>query len=823
MPRFQGTPVEETPVAGARKPRFGGTPVEEPMRPATAAPSGAGPFDQHIDTASKKYGIPVPLLRAQIQTESSFNPNAVGPMTKYGQAKGLMQLMPGTAKELGVTDPFDPAQNIDAGARYLKQMVDRFGSLEKGLAAYNFGPGNVAKGKPLPKETRDYIAKIKKAVEGISHGMTRVPIGAAQIIQKVIPDDIRESAQGALESGVKALGGRGPTTEGDPLAEMEAAYQTRRAASGDTGFDWLDLAGNVASPWSWGIGAATRIPALAGGLWRTAGQAALTGGAEGALQPTYGKDFGTEKAVQAGTGAIIGPLFAGAGHAATNLMGKGLGLATGKMKPAAGEVMDLAKQHGVGVTVGDIGGGKAASRAEAVLERVPFVGIDRLKQQAQSKAAGGRLAGQLQKQMTDLSFQSLDKIKQVAASGGKRAAAANELLRQVADAGDDWQKIIQTSGNLRAFRMQLGADDLYDDVARLAGSREIPVTNVLEAVNKLDAELSTAKIRDPGTRGIVQQLMSTLDNPEMPNTYGSLQQLDSDLGALIRGSQAGGNEVIGTRAAGYLTEIKKALRKDMDAFAGSTPDLKSAFSRAQSFYRTKVAPYQSKDLAKALADQDADTIYRSFLGQGEHSATRFYRALDEKGRAAVRYGMVNNAMERATDAANGEFRPVLFAKAMNDVQKAQGVYFKGQQAAELQGFTKLMDHLQRASKTQTGSDFASNAILPAGAVSVAVDPTGTAAMGGMATFAMAKFLLTTGLGKRLIYSANLLKPGSSAMGKLAEEANRKFVEAGVEATTGGLAPRAAEIINQQMPVVGGAFGGRAGGDPDNQQQGRKLP
>jgi soluble lytic murein transglycosylase-like protein len=113
-----------------------------------------------ISRASRRYGVDEGLIRAVIQVESNFKPTAVS----SAGARGLMQLMPATAAGLGVTDSFNPEQNIMAGTRFLKDMLNRYGGdLDKALAAYNWGPGNVDRGKSrLPLETSEYLVKVKK-------------------------------------------------------------------------------------------------------------------------------------------------------------------------------------------------------------------------------------------------------------------------------------------------------------------------------------------------------------------------------------------------------------------------------------------------------------------------------------------------------------------------------------------------------------------------------------------------------------------------------------------------------------------------------------
>ncbi|MDX6700264.1 MAG: hypothetical protein QOF26_490, partial [Baekduia sp.] len=126
--------------------------------PTTLGGGSPTQYDAQITAAATKYGIDPALLKGLIRQESNFDATA----QSGAGAQGLTQLMPGTAATLGV-DPSDPAQAIDGGAKYLKQQLDRFGGdVSKALAAYNAGPGAVAKygGVPPYAETQNYVQKV---------------------------------------------------------------------------------------------------------------------------------------------------------------------------------------------------------------------------------------------------------------------------------------------------------------------------------------------------------------------------------------------------------------------------------------------------------------------------------------------------------------------------------------------------------------------------------------------------------------------------------------------------------------------------------------
>lgn len=148
------------------------TPIENSNGLRGQAAPGAGnladssklePVNHLIDKYAGQFGVDPSLVRAVVQAESNFNPQA----TSSAGAKGLMQLMDGTAKTLGVTDSFDPEQNIRGGVKFLKSLLQGFGDVKLALAGYNAGPEAVRKygGIPPYDETQSYVKTVMKNYE----------------------------------------------------------------------------------------------------------------------------------------------------------------------------------------------------------------------------------------------------------------------------------------------------------------------------------------------------------------------------------------------------------------------------------------------------------------------------------------------------------------------------------------------------------------------------------------------------------------------------------------------------------------------------------
>lgn len=159
-----GSPGAFSNILGAIENRMslGGVSETETNADALAVSQSSAEIDAAVNAAAKATGLDKDLIRAVIQVESSFRTDAV---SSCG-AQGLMQLMPGTAREMGVTNPFDAYQNVMGGAAYLKKLLNRFGDVRLALAAYNTGQGRIASLNITDPDDADQYSRISSGVRG---------------------------------------------------------------------------------------------------------------------------------------------------------------------------------------------------------------------------------------------------------------------------------------------------------------------------------------------------------------------------------------------------------------------------------------------------------------------------------------------------------------------------------------------------------------------------------------------------------------------------------------------------------------------------------
>lgn len=170
-------------------------------------------MDDIFKEAANRYGISEDLLKAVAKVESNFNANAVS----SAGAQGVMQLMPATAKSLGVENSFDARENIMAGAKYLKSNLDKFGDVSLALAAYNAGPGNVEKYDGIPpfSETQNYVKKVMSYLgEDVEIPSNSLYINSSSQNSKILSlgSQLDLSAFGGSSDGISSLLGTGSSS-----------------------------------------------------------------------------------------------------------------------------------------------------------------------------------------------------------------------------------------------------------------------------------------------------------------------------------------------------------------------------------------------------------------------------------------------------------------------------------------------------------------------------------------------------------------------------------------------------------------------------------
>lgn len=437
-------------------------------------------------------------------------------------------------------------------------------------------------------------------------------------------------------------------------------------------------------------------------------------------------------------------------------------------------VMAESKRRDVPLSYADITG--RGRRLDTMLEQAPVVGTSGFREAGATKATAAMesFSDDTKSAMQSTQYRGLDRLKEAAAAGDK---VAQNTLDQIQNAGDDWTKIMQSSGNLKLWRARQDANQLYSKVEAIGNTRgQVPLTNTSSALDAAIAEESASKLPDNALIGKLKEIKT---NIAANNDFSAVRQLRSDIGDLVENYYKGANAAIGAKGVGKLQSVKNAVEGDMEKFATTNGgDLQRAWKRADEFYKFAVVPYKDKALASALKSDLPDEIYRKFIqvsrsGAGEDRAQKFYNALDQKGRAAVRYGMVANAIDAASiPEKQGLLSPGKFEQSIANIRHSSGVFFKGDDKAELDGFTNLMEHARRFGQYMENPPTGQRVIPWLALGGAAIRPM---EVGGVAAAAYAaKKLITTEGGKNFLLEASLLRAGTPAMQALVERISQQL-------------------------------------------------
>lgn len=367
-------------------------------------------------------------------------------------------------------------------------------------------------------------------------------------------------------------------------------------------------------------------------------------------------------------------------------------------------------------------------------------------------------------------------------TGQRRKDQADALAQAAEDFTDHWNvgrtddaaQAIQNSLRSNLERLQGEASKRYTRVAQATGNEVVPLTQTQNLVDRLiEGESRFGALSD---QRVLNVLGNFKDAPDL--NFSGLHELRSRISRRIDDYYRGDDAALGSQGVRALIAVRNSISKDMERFAKNKGgDAFSAWKEADTFYREKLAPFRVRGLSDLPDTAEPESIYRRMVRTNVGSrARRLYDALDEKGRAAVRYAAVRDAVETST-SEDGVFNPRAFANRMKKLRQSREVFFKGADGKELDGFIKLMGVMDRA--------YARTLRPPTGQQVIPMLMVGGAAVEPL-TFAQVlagaqamRYLFTMESGRNFLLAASDARPGSEAMNEAVQGIGNVLIRAGV--------------------------------------------
>lgn len=645
----------------------------------------------------------------------------------------------GDARKGGASDQ-DIATHLGLNIQQASKVVD------KGQMSTTIG----VDGEKIPK------GKLKGSrAEGFVIGAVNDIGGGLNQIDQTIRDKVSELSNSLLGTNFDTSRAARVTHETN---KVNSEYDAQRIASGRDGFDGARFLGNIA--------ATVAAPSSIGkNILTTAIKGGATGVGIGATSFAKDSDERIKNTIGGGIGGAVGGVV---GKKAGDLVVKGYNAVKNNMRSGAKEIIEQGEKHGVSTSVGDVGRNPIIQKAEVLNEQVPFFGTSsfRAGQQQEAKAAANKVVEKLQGKMSEANYKSLHKIQEAANNGDRNAA---RIFKIVEDAKDDSSKILQAAAEVQAWREGNLASKLYDeagDIAKAQGGMVQP-SNTLSSLNSRIAQENGSLRPNKELLKELMDIQKRLNSSNVSKDFSNMRLLRSELGDLADSYANGVNPNL--PAAKFFGDLRSNVEKDISDYALNSGNnaLKSAYKRADSYYKS-IMLTRDRATAKAMQSNKPDEIFNQFVkvGKGDRAAN-FYQNLDPKGQAALRYEMANQALNKATNSSNDVFSPAKFAREFERLQEPYQNIFKGSDKAEMDGFVKLMRHVERAGQYAENPPTGNR--LAFGAVTVASLPVATKIA---AQAALTKTLFTTPTGRRILLAAKDLPPGSEGLENLLKMAQK---------------------------------------------------
>lgn len=650
---------------------------------------------------------------------------------------------------------------VGVALRKAKVMADESGEIDStkvvarlvGLNPQGRVKGNSQTGKTNPNAT--VLDKAKSYVASAQAGLANSTVGLFQL-NDMVADGLGKGINKVFGTNIDTNALARTNAAND---ELNARADRSRLAANRTGGDWVKGGTEIAATlplYMVGAGGATTTARVIDQGVRGAGVAALSR-ADNNEERLYKMGLG---ALGAGVGQLGGEVV---GAGLSKVAGKAANVKAGKLKPKYQEVDNLGKKYDVPTSPGDLVGKGILQSTESHLNRLPVVGNTKFME-GQAKAtekASKKVVKQLKDTMSATDFKAVPKIEKAANAGDPNA---KRVLGVINNAGDDSDKVIQASLEVTKWRKKQIAKNLYGNVAKeveKTGNDIVDVSNTRAALTKiLDEQNSSISPNEVVVREVEKRL-KYLDDPNRPQTFKNIRELRSKLGNLADQYGNPVNVQADNYASTVFRSIRQAVTKDLDNFATTSGGkVKEAYNKADKFYAKAIAN-TDKSIESAIKTNKPDEIYDKFskAGKGDN-AQILVSSLDPKGRDALRLRMAEKALDKAWHETSESFSPAQFAREFEQLSEPYSKFFTGEAKKEMDGFVKLMRHVERAGSFRMNPPTGVRATDIGIAATAIASPT-TAATGAGIAF-IAKTLFTTKAGKNLLLAASELPPTQKA-------------------------------------------------------------